>query len=148
MTEISSNRPQIGIGVWVVKENKVLLGKRKSLLGEGCWAPPGGHLEFGEEVEQGAARELEEETNLIALNLIPICWTSEIFHKEKKHYVSLHLIGDGCQGELKLMEPTKCEEWRWFTLDNLPQNLFLSAKKFIEMKHLQAHISQKEKLAL
>jgi hypothetical protein len=27
-------------------------------------------------------------------------------------------------GELKIMEPSKCEELRYFSLDSLPNNLF------------------------
>lgn len=41
-------RPKVGVGVLIVDGNKILLGKRKNAHGDGCWAPPGGHLEFGE----------------------------------------------------------------------------------------------------
>lgn len=39
--------PKVGIGVIVRKDNQILLGKRKNSHGDGCWAFPGGHLEYG-----------------------------------------------------------------------------------------------------
>ncbi len=32
------------------------------------------------------------------------------------------------------MEPNKCVEWKYFDLDDLPKNLFLSFKNFCEGK--------------
>jgi len=45
-------RPYIGVGVCVVKDGKVLLGKRQNAHGDGCWCFPGGHLEFKESIEK------------------------------------------------------------------------------------------------
>ena len=56
-------RPKVGVGVIIVKEGKILLGKRKNAHGEGTWCPPGGHLELGESYEECAKRETFEETN-------------------------------------------------------------------------------------
>ena len=47
------------------KELKVLLIERGGEPYKGCWAFPGGFLEMDETVEEGASRELQEETGLI-----------------------------------------------------------------------------------
>jgi len=60
-------RPLIGVAVIVIKENRVLLGKRKNSHGSGTWAFPGGHLEFNESIEDCARREVLI-TNLLKLN--------------------------------------------------------------------------------
>ena len=44
--------------------NQILLVKRAVNPGKGKWSLPGGFLELGETLEQGASRELKEETNL------------------------------------------------------------------------------------
>ena len=56
--------PQVGVGVVIVRDGKVLLGLRRGSHGAGSWALPGGHLEWGESVESCARREVKEETGL------------------------------------------------------------------------------------
>ena len=46
------------------KKDKILLVKRAFNPGKGEWNLPGGFLELGETLNQGAKRELKEETNL------------------------------------------------------------------------------------
>ena len=64
----SGNSPavRVGVGVLVLREGRVLLGRRQGAHGAGTWALPGGHLEFGESVEACARRELLEETGYVA----------------------------------------------------------------------------------
>jgi 8-oxo-dGTP diphosphatase len=57
-------RPRVGIGVIILKNGRVLLGKRKSSHGTGTWHFPGGHLEFGESLEDCSRREVLEETGM------------------------------------------------------------------------------------
>ena len=80
-----SNRPKVGVSVVLRFENLVLLGKRKGSHGAGTWAFPGGHLEYGESVEDCGKRELLEETNIDLKNLVPISngFTNDIFEDEK-----------------------------------------------------------------
>ena len=55
-------RPQIGVGTMMVRDNHLLLIKRKYNPDAGYWSIPGGHLDLGERVEHAAVREAEEET--------------------------------------------------------------------------------------
>ncbi len=115
--------PRVGVGVAVIKNGKILLGKRKGSHSAGEWAPPGGHLDFGETVEACAYRELLEETSLKANSIKLGSWVENIFD-EKKHYITIFVSVNEFEGEPQVLEPEKCETWKWFSLDDLPSPLF------------------------
>jgi 8-oxo-dGTP diphosphatase len=119
------NRPKVGIGVIIIKDNKILLGKRRNAHGEGSWCYPGGHLEFGESWEECSRREVREEVGIEIKNLRFGTITNDIFKNEHKHYITISMISDFESGEVTLMEPDKCDKWEWFEWDNLPSPLFL-----------------------
>ncbi len=54
--------PHIGVGVLLIRNNQLLLVKRKYNPDAGYWSIPGGHLDLGERVETAAEREAFEET--------------------------------------------------------------------------------------
>jgi len=125
-------RPKVGVGVIVLKDNKVLMGKRKNAHGEGSWSFPGGHLEFNEEPEDCAKRETLEETGIEIKNVRLGTATNDIFREEGKHYITLFMISEYDSGDVKVMEPDKCVVWEWFEWDNMPSPIFLpieNAKK-------------------
>lgn len=126
------NHPRIGVAVLLKENNKILLGYRKSELGKNTWGLPGGKLDFGEEPIKCAIRELKEETNLDVniSGLKFIGFSNSVFDNEK-HYITLIYEIKNFSGELKIMEPDKCEEWKWFNYNNLPSKLFLPLKNFL-----------------
>lgn len=128
-------RPKVGVGIFVIKESSFLLGKRKGGLGDGTWALPGGHLEFGESFEQCAAREVLEETGLCVSNITCGPYTNDIFLKNSKHYITIYTIADYQAGEPLVMEPNKCEAWQWFSGRNLPTPLFLPLHNLLMQLH-------------
>ncbi len=129
--EIEKVKPRVGVGVFVFNEGKVLLGKRKGSHGAGDWALPGGHLEFGESIEECATRELAEETGLKALSVKTGIWSNDVMGGDR-HYVTLFAVVDRFEGEPQLLEPDKCEEWQWFSMDALPSPLFPPVVAFFE----------------
>ena len=126
------NRPKVGVGVFVEKEGKILVGKRKGSHGAGTWALPGGHLEGGESFEQCCRREVLEETGLSITNINPVSFTNDVFQDEGLHYVTLFFRAEYDSGEVIIGEPGECEEWRWVSLDHLPQPIFLPLRNVLE----------------
>lgn len=125
-------RPKIGVAAIVIRQNQVLLGKRKNAHGEGCWAFPGGHLEWMESVEDCVRREVEEETGMQVTNIRPGTFTNDHFRQEEKHYVTLFMLCDRQSGEPELREPNKCESWQWFAWHELPSPLFLPIQNLLK----------------
>ncbi len=131
------NYIRVGIGVMILNENKILLGHRaKNKKDTGgiyevdCWTLPGGKQEYNETFLDGAKREVKEETNLDIEDLELFGAADDI--QPDRHYITMHVIARKYNGEPKVMEPTKEDEWKWFDLDNLPKNLYSPSKKFIE----------------
>jgi len=129
-------RPRVGVAIVVVRDGMVLLGKRKGAHGTGEWSTPGGHLEFGESVEECAHRELLEETGLIALSVQLGPWVNDIIEKDK-HYITLFAFVDRVEGNLQLLEPDKCEVWKWFEWDKLPSPLFPTIRSLIKKMSIE-----------
>lgn len=127
-----NNRPKVGLGVCLVKDGKVLWGKRKVKYGEGMWCWPGGHLEFGESWEDYARRETLEETGLQIKNVRMAKVLNHIFLEENKHYITVFMMAEISEGEVTTMEPDKFECWEWFAWDELPKPLFASAVNLVE----------------
>lgn len=125
-------RPQVALAAVVIQEGQVLLGKRIGQVGNGTWASPGGHLEYGESVESCASRELLEETGLSAKTLIPGPYTNKIIAPKNQHYVTLYVIVPEFEGIVQCLEPEKCMGWEWFDIDHLPSPLLTSFHSFIQ----------------
>mmetsp|Transcript_34273 Transcript_34273/g.61837 ORF Transcript_34273/g.61837 Transcript_34273/m.61837 type:complete len:140 (-) Transcript_34273:2438-2857(-) len=116
--------PRVGVGVLVFKGDRVLLGKRLGSLGEGLYALPGGHLEFGESFEDCAIREVEEETG-ININKSSFVYAINTVFNEKAHYATIFMKTSVTEDtEAQLREPNKCEKWIWSKINELPNPLF------------------------
>ena len=128
----------VGFGVMILRDGKVLLGKRhddpekaSSLLhGEGTWTMPGGKLHFGESFEDAAARESLEETGIKVKSLKVISLTNDVV--EDAHFITLGFLCEDFEGEPKVMEPDEITKWEWFDLDDLPEPLYFPSAKVLE----------------
>ena len=118
--------PLVGVGVFLIRDNKILLGKRKGSHGAGEWSLPGGHLEVGESFLECCTREVQEETGIQIDKINPLFFTNDIFENDDKHYVTLFFAASvSKETQAQNMEPDKCEGWEWFDPDvELPSPLF------------------------
>ena len=121
MTEAGS-RPLVGVGVVFVREGSVFLARRRGALGGGSWGSAGGHLEFGETLEECARREAMEEFGVEVGELHYLCVSNIIAYG--RHYLDVEFLGDIGDQEPQLMEPEAFEGSGWFPLRSLPAPLF------------------------
>jgi 8-oxo-dGTP diphosphatase len=133
---------RVGVGVIVRvpgRPNCVWAGIRKSSHGAGSLALPGGHLEMNESWEACAAREVKEEMNLDLTDLRFLHVTNDIMVEEKKHYVTIFMMGRPVTDTAvpENMEPDKCEEWKaypWGELKEMAEtsNIFGPLRKLLQ----------------
>ncbi len=117
----------------VIQSRLILLGKRIGAHGSGTWSAPGGKLEFGEELEQCAQRELLEETGLVASNWELGPYSNDVFANDGKHFLTVFVVARGVTGTPRNLEPSKCEGWAWFGWESLPQPLFKPLQTLIAL---------------
>lgn len=120
---IHFRNPGVGAAVVVRDESgRILLVKRApGATRAGMWSIPAGYVDYGEEVRAGAARELHEETGLVADVGDPV-WVATNFHDPSKVTVGIWFAGKVTGGELVAGDDAVAAEW--FELDNLPPLAF------------------------
>jgi 8-oxo-dGTP diphosphatase len=96
-------RPIVGVLAVVLRDNRALVVRRANPPMAGRWGFPGGVLDLGETVAQGAMRELFEETGVIAEAAGPLTVIDTIDRDEegrvRYHYTLVAVIGHWRSGE-------------------------------------------------
>ena len=111
----------IGVGALIVENGRVVVIKRGKapLLGE--WSIPGGMLELGETLRQGAEREALEETGLVVRATELLGVFDRIVPDEEGnivyHYVLIDFLCQRLSGELRA--GADAADARWFTPEEI-----------------------------
>ena len=131
--------PLIGVGVLVVEEKKILLVKREKDPGKGRWSIPGGLLEVGELLEDGAKRETKEETGLDVEVDSLLDVIDNIVRDDKGkvsyHYVLIDFLGHKIGGQL--YPATDVKEAQWVSIRDLDSlNTTRTLRRLVEKARL------------
>ncbi|HUH66548.1 MAG TPA: NUDIX hydrolase [Syntrophales bacterium] len=115
------DRPICGVGAVVIKDGKVLLVKRGVEPNKDAWAIPGGSLKLGETLQEGAEREILEETCVTIKAGAPV-YSFDFFERDSHgkvrfHYVVVDVIAEYVCGEAKGADDAL--EARWVSLAEL-----------------------------
>jgi 8-oxo-dGTP diphosphatase len=115
--------PAVGAAVLVRDdEGRVLLVRRGPEASRpGLWSVPAGFVDYGEDVRAAAARELEEETGLIA-EIGEVVHVASNFHDPGKLTVGVWFRGKVVGGELTAGDDA--DDAGWFPTDELPPLAF------------------------
>ncbi len=120
----------MGVGVVFVREGQVFLARRKGALGGGSWGSAGGHLEFGETLEECARREAMEEFCVEVGELRYLCTSNIVAYG--RHYLDVEFLGGIASQEPQLMEPDAFKGFGWFPLQAPPEPLFQAMRYAID----------------
>jgi 8-oxo-dGTP diphosphatase len=90
---------------------------------QGAWEPVGsGGVETTESLEEAVRREVAEECGARAQH-IEFMGFREVFREidgKKSHWIAFDYKARIDQSEVTIMEPKKCTELRWCTIDDIP----------------------------
>ena len=120
-------QPMIAVVLAIFRDSKVVLIKREKHAFCGYWAIPGGKLNFGETIEQAAARICEKETGLQVSSGKYLATIQEIVkeNQNNKHHFILLLCKIKSEGVLKA--------GKLFDLNRLPKKLVPSDAKMLQI---------------
>ncbi len=118
-------RPYSDAVIVLIKDNQILLSRRYNTgYQDGNYCLVGGHLEENETVKGCIIREAKEE---IGITLLPedlkVIHISHRFNMIDRTYFSSYVLAGKWSGEIANMEPNKCDDLKWFKLNELPENI-------------------------
>ena len=123
----------IAVYLVLIKDGQILLSRRYNTnYQDGNYSLVAGHLDGGEIVKQGIIREAQEEANIILdpndLSVV------HIMHRlnPDREYFDIYLRAEKWSGDIKNLEPDKCDELAWYDLNALPNNIIPEVKKSLE----------------
>lgn len=106
----------------VVRNGKVLLGNRLYHDAD-VWVSPGGRCDEGETPEAAVLREVAEEIGVTDARIIEKLGEKRGAYEDENGRDQVVIFKIGTDQEPKMMEPEKFKEWKWFGLDEIPENL-------------------------
>jgi len=88
-----------------------------------------GHLEKGESISMAVVREAKEEIGLDIdekdLKLI------SVIHPYQEDYLNIFFKAERYDGIPKIMEPDKCDDLQWYSINKLPKEIIPRIEKMI-----------------
>ncbi len=114
--------PSLAVDGVIIKDNQILLIKRKNDPYKDKWAMPGGFVEYGERTEDAVLREVKEETGLEAKISQLVGVYSDPKRDPRKHVVSITYLLKDISGTEKGGDDAK--EAKWWNINKLPELAF------------------------
>src|SRR3990167_11223635 len=131
---LRDNFPLVCTDGIVVDKKHVLLVKRIIEPYKGYWTLPGGHVDYGEELEEAVCREVLEETG-ISTHVVGIV---DIFSKPDRDpwgqiiSIAYLLILQNIENESNSFDLNEVKRTKWFPINDLPQKLGFDHLKMIK----------------
>lgn len=118
----------------LIKNNKILLQRRFNTgFQDGKYSLVAGHVDRGENFTSAIVREVKEEAGIIFKP--EDLQVAHVMHRDSRidypqgvneginERIDVFFTAEKWEGNLKNMEPDKCDDLSWFDLNNLPENI-------------------------
>jgi ADP-ribose pyrophosphatase YjhB (NUDIX family) len=114
----------VAVHLFLIKDGNILLLRRYNTgYEDGKYSVIAGHIDGNEHVYNAMIREAKEEAGIHILEKdLKIV---QVMHrkKETEERIDYFFICNRWEGEIKIMEPDKCDELEWYSLEGLPENM-------------------------
>lgn len=107
---IQFRNPFPTIAIYIVDQERILLGQRTGEPGAGLWATPSGYIEYNEDFISAAVREAREETGL-EIAIQSILHVESAFLAPQYHFLTVYLLAHGMGGNLTCTEEHTALAW-------------------------------------
>jgi 8-oxo-dGTP diphosphatase len=118
------------VHLFLIQDNKILLSRRfQTGYEDGNYSVPAGHIEKGEKAIDAVIREAREEVGIILhpkdVDIVHVMqrYRSTPHAPELEYRVDWFFEANEWEGEVCNAEPKKCDDVRWFPLEDLPSNI-------------------------
>lgn len=115
-------------------QEKILLLRRFNTgYEDGNYSVVAGHLDSNESFTQSMVREAQEEAGIdLKVEDLQVAHVMNRRKSDGEERIDFFIIAKSWKGEPRIMEPDKCDNLSWFSLDNLPNNIVPYIKYAIE----------------
>lgn len=116
-----------------IRDGKIILSRRfQTGFEDGNYSLPAGHADGRETMRQALIREISEEVGVkVNENDLRLAVTMHRWCGDHER-VDFFFTVERWTGDLKNMEPNKCDDLSWFPLDQLPSNIVPYIRAAIE----------------
>ncbi len=129
----SFNTPRVTVTTAIIKDNKLLVLKRKSEPYKGEWDLPGGYMSEDESPEEAIKREMKEELGVdIKVKFIMHIPGNSVWKEKEFSVLGFFYLGDIGEQEIRLNGENS--EYEWVSIAGLlPENIVYDTnQKFVE----------------
>jgi 8-oxo-dGTP diphosphatase len=120
------------VHLFLIRDSKVLLLRRFNTgYEDGKYSVIAGHLDGDEEIKAAAIREAREEAG-IEISPLDLQVVGVMHRKSNDERIDFFLAAASWSGEITNREPDRCDQWAWFDVDELPDNVIPYVRRALD----------------
>lgn len=121
--------PRLTVDGVIIEKGKILLVRRNIEPFKGYWTLPGGHVEYGERVEDAITREMKEELGVSVKIKRLVGVYSDPGRDPRGHTISIAFLLERTGGEIQI--DWEASEYKFFPLGRLPRKIGFDHRKIV-----------------